>query len=99
MIRTTFQVNGAEVDLPYRGADGVTVKLVGGVYRLVSPCGFKAVWDPESLNSKIKILVPPYMAADLKGLCGNCNGQQDDMKTASGENGNMAAIGQSYRVE
>ena len=47
-------------------------------------CGVKIGFDGEGLQSVVTVMVPGSYADQMYGLCGDCDGQLDDLKTSQG---------------
>ena len=74
-------MNGNVVEsFPFESGNSRVIQTASA-YRVNTDCGVKVVWDPEDLNSKVKVLVPPEFGPSLGGLCGNCDGQQNDLSS------------------
>ena len=69
-------------------------------------CGLKVAFSGDGIQTMALIIVHPRVAKEgngLVGLCGNCDGEADDMRTAdgtdvSGEPDRYQLISDSYEV-
>ena len=68
--------------MPVRLPDkNVTIYNTGEYGRLVTGCGVSILWNGKS---EAIVMVPRRYGNNLTGLCGNCNGIDDDLVTKDG---------------
>ena len=56
----------------------------GGIVTINTACGFHLEFDGNALDSVVTVKVPKSYAGRLDGLCGECDGKQNDLKTDDG---------------
>ncbi|KAK3093407.1 hypothetical protein FSP39_015221 [Pinctada imbricata] len=97
-------VDGKDTGLPFIYNDGqLTIKRVG-TYVIVESdirCGVTLRWNG---NSVAMLTVPQKYSDKLSGLCGNCDGTKNDLRTKEGEDvskdkAKFSKIGNSYLVK
>ncbi|CAC5423642.1 unnamed protein product [Mytilus coruscus] len=93
------KVDGIKRYLPYK--TGYFSIINSGRYvRLKTTCNVIITWDGRSA---VTISVPSHFSQNLIGLCGNCNGIKDDLKTKDGldvrtKPDKFTLIGESYLI-
>jgi hypothetical protein len=101
VVRIKKGSNNQIIKLPYRKG-GLQIFLSGTLVQLVyTTCQIEVSFDGKS-NAFLKVDRKRF-AGKMTGLCGNCNGKKDDLKTKDGSTvGNSRQrfnlIGDSYRV-
>ncbi|OWF48082.1 zonadhesin-like [Mizuhopecten yessoensis] len=93
------KIDGVRIYLPY-SKGGISLGISGRHVQLTTECNVKVQWDGRS---NIKVTVPKVYDSQMTGLCGDCNGKQDDYQTkegkdVSGEKNKFVLIGNSYTV-
>lgn len=74
---------------------------VGGYAKLVTDCGLTVTWNGRT---EVIVTVPRYIGHSLVGLCGNCDGVNDDDKLRNGtdvsrKRHRSRLIGESFQVK
>ena len=96
----TFQRNGIKQSVPYTSTD-YTIFRRGEFIVVENQCGMQAWFDGKHTA---RAYINREDGMNATGLCGNCNGEQDDFVTkdgtdVSGEDNKFSLIGISHRVE
>ncbi|XP_069114973.1 IgGFc-binding protein-like [Argopecten irradians] len=92
-------VDGKQKYLPIREMNGNLTMFISGRYvRLWTACGHRVSWDGRSV---VRVSVSKTYAGSLTGLCGDCDGKQNDFRTKNGQDvsknrNRYAIIGRSY---
>lgn len=80
-------VGGEEVAVPMRNIGGSDLSIFqsGNFIEVESPsCGIKAGFDGKGVESVGTVVVPPRYGDRMIGLCGNCDGELDQLRTKDG---------------
>lgn len=100
----SVEVNGEAEELPFTMLadldDEISIVADGEDIKLNFTCGIYAVWHPEGLSSRFILDVQPALAIDFDGICGNCNGERDDIpdSLAASQEG-LLQYAASFKVE
>ncbi|XP_064598027.1 zonadhesin-like [Liolophura sinensis] len=95
------QINGRTKYLPIELAGGkMRVFFNGNNVQVDTDCGITVMFDGYG---KVVVNVPSHLGNLLQGICGNCNGRQDDFRTKDGadvsnDRNRFNLIGMSYSV-
>ena len=81
-----FQVGGSPITLPSTDLHGNDLNITqdGDFLTIDTECGLKLVFDGKGVESVATVWVPLSFKGNLGGLCGDCDGSLNDMKTADG---------------
>ncbi|XP_067669298.1 mucin-2-like [Haliotis asinina] len=100
-LRRKVYVNGLRKYPPFMGANGkLSVTINGQFVQITTMCGIEVAFDGLHL---VKVKVPKRYATSMTGLCGDCNGIEDDFRLSNGTDVSMldtkfSQIGNSYLV-
>ncbi|XP_046332236.2 zonadhesin-like isoform X2 [Haliotis rufescens] len=100
-LRRKVYVNGLRKYPPFIGANGkLSVTINGQFVQVTTMCGIEVAFDGLHL---VKVKVPKRYATRMTGLCGDCNGIEDDFRLSNGTDVStldtkFSQIGNSYLV-
>ncbi|XP_046578431.1 uncharacterized protein LOC124286131 [Haliotis rubra] len=100
-LRRKVYVNGLRKYPPFMGANGkLSVTINGQFVQVTTMCGIEVAFDGLHL---VKVKVPKRYATSMTGLCGDCNGVEDDFRLSNGTDVStldtkFSQIGNSYLV-
>ncbi|XP_071095571.1 uncharacterized protein [Haliotis cracherodii] len=100
-LRRKVYVNGLRKYPPFMGANGkLSVTINGQFVQVTTMCGIEVAFDGLHL---VKVKVPKRYATRMTGLCGDCNGIEDDFRLSNGTDVStldtkFSQIGNSYLV-
>lgn len=94
-------LNGNDIASFPDNSGSAQVIATSKVYKITTQCGVNLVWDPENLNTKVRLSLPPALGGGVSGLCGNCNGEDDDMEIVSSypQSERLIQYGIEYKIE
>ena len=95
-----MQVNGERRALPIDNVLGFSARYACGWITVSTSWGLNVQFDGRH---RIKVKVNKRFANKLTGICGDCNGKEDDFRTKQGKNvsryrNKYYLIGNSYKV-
>lgn len=94
-------MNGEAKKVPFMRHGGkIEVFQVSRSVQVTTKCGIQLNFNGKSIA---QLLVPDKYSSRLTGLCGDCNGKKDDLRTKQGQDVSKAkdkysTIGKSYIV-
>lgn len=96
-----YQVNEQQKYLPFTSRDKKWNAYSSGSYlKLKTDCDVMVSWNGKSL---VQVAIPKKYGDAVTGICGNCNGRQDDYRTRDGldvsnKRNKYSLVGNSYEV-
>ncbi|GAB1605714.1 zonadhesin-like [Argonauta hians] len=98
-----IRINNLDVEAPVISTHlGFSVKISNGWVHVESTFGLRVSFDGRH---RVVVVVPrETFGGQMTGICGDCNGKRDDMRTRNGtmvdhEKKKFSLIGESYRVK
>ncbi|KAK3101259.1 hypothetical protein FSP39_002218 [Pinctada imbricata] len=75
-------VDSKRVYSPYLSSQGnFEIRNIGGNLHVTTRCGVSVLFERKSI---VSVVVPGRYRGNLTGICGDCDGEQNDFRTADG---------------
>ena len=94
-------MNGEKKSPPVNDALEFSAKFAGGWITVSATWGLQVQFDGRH---RVNVKTPPTFANKLTGICGDCNGKKDDLRTKDGEDvskdrDRFSKVGKSHQVK
>ena len=94
-------MNGEKTSPPVDDVLGFSAKFAGGWITVSTKWGLQVQFDGRH---RVNVKVPGTFANKLTGICGDCNGKKDDLRTKDGKDvskdqNRFSKVGKSHQVK